>query len=179
MVTCSAGQTSNDAFMYVAWSPDSKLIAIAGGGSGVPMFDAATGRQVRVLNEPSMPWSGYRQMHMVFVTDVSLFVCADIKGDIVVYELCEGKESHMKWIVGHRSAVTGLSFSPDNKYIATGSWDNTVRVWDAETGNMLHVFSGHSIGPNCLVWSPNGDFIVSSSGDWTARVWSVDEQVCI
>jgi WD40 repeat protein len=107
---------------------------------------------------------------MVFVTDVSLLVCADIMKDVAVYELCEGGDSHVKTLVGHKNGVTGLSFSPDNKYIATGSWDNTVRVWDAETGNVLHVFSSHSIGPNYLVWSPNGDFIISSSPDSTVCV---------
>jgi WD40 repeat protein len=177
MATCSSGQ--NALKLLAAWSPDSKLIAIAGGGSGVPMFEAATGRQVRVIQEPDVSWPEYRRMHVVFVTDVSLLVCADMGKDIAEYELREGGDSCVKTLVGHKNGVTGLSFSPDNKYIASGSWDNTVRVWDAKTGNVLHVFSGHSTGPNCLVWSPNGDFIVSSSPDWTACVWSVDEQVCV
>jgi WD40 repeat protein len=176
MATCSGGR---NALRFAAWSPDSKIIAISGGKSSIPMFEAATGRMLKGLQEPDIPWPEHRVVHLAFVTDVSVLMCANVDTEIMVYVLgCERAWRGVKGLVGHKNGVTSMTFSPDNKYIASASWDNTVRVWDAKTANMLHVFRGHSMGPNCLVWSPNGDFIVSASSDWTACVWSVDEQVC-
>ena len=44
---------------------------------------------------------------------------------------------------GHTDCITSLTCSPDGKCIALGSLDGTIRVWDAETGNMSGPFKGH------------------------------------
>jgi WD domain, G-beta repeat len=64
-------------------------------------------------------------------------------------------------------------FSPDGSRVASGSYDNTVRVWDVQTGQCQHTLEGHSHGVRSVVFSPDGSRVASSSDDKTVRVWDV------
>jgi WD40 repeat protein len=72
---------------------------------------------------------------------------------------------------GHEDDVTSVVISADGHCIVSGSRDNTVRVWDAESGAELHVLRGHKRLVTSVAISPDGQWIVSGSDDNTARVW--------
>ena len=56
------------------------------------------------------------------------------------------------------------------RHVATGSWDNTARIWDATTGELVRALEGH--GPSVRVaWSPDGRRVATGSSDNTARIW--------
>jgi WD40 repeat protein len=78
---------------------------------------------------------------------------------------------HRLILKGHAGAVSSVAFSPDGQSIVSGSYDNTVRVWDATTGTERHTMHGHKDEINCVAFSPNGQLIVSGSDDNTVRVW--------
>ncbi|KAH8108525.1 hypothetical protein DFH11DRAFT_1084988 [Phellopilus nigrolimitatus] len=69
------------------------------------------------------------------------------------------------------SEVTSIAYSPDGQHIVSGSYDNTVRIWDAKTGQQLHELSGHSSQVNAVAYSPDAQHIVSGSYDNTVRIW--------
>ena len=73
--------------------------------------------------------------------------------------------------VGHSSAVSSVSFSPDGKRIVSGSGDGTVKVWDAATGQETLTLRGHSGTVFSVSFSPDGQRIVSGSADNTVKVW--------
>lgn len=60
---------------------------------------------------------------------------------------------------GHATSVLALSWSPDGEYIAIASWDETVQVWRAATGEMARSFHGHAEEVTAVRWSPDGRFI--------------------
>ncbi|KIJ43482.1 hypothetical protein M422DRAFT_169940, partial [Sphaerobolus stellatus SS14] len=73
---------------------------------------------------------------------------------------------------GHQRSVTSIGFSPDGTKIVSGSYDNTVRLWDASTGQSLgQPLEGHQAGVTSVEFSPDGTKIVSGSGDNTVRLW--------
>ena len=72
---------------------------------------------------------------------------------------------------GHSNWVMSVSFSPDVKRIVSGSHDNTVKVWDAATGQETLALKGHSNGVSSVSFSPDGKLIVSGSSDKTVKVW--------
>jgi hypothetical protein len=112
-----------------------------------------------------------------------------------------GKE--VRQFKGHKADVFCAAFSPDGKYMASGSSDGTIRLWDVQTGKELRRFEGHLetynqrqllISPDFLkslqnpsirvpdignedvlsiVFSPDGRKLLSGSGDWTVRLWDV------
>jgi WD40 repeat protein len=64
-----------------------------------------------------------------------------------------------------------VSFSPDGKRIVSGSVDNTLKVWDAQTGQETLTLKGHADDVNSVSFSPDGKRIVSGSDDETVKVW--------
>ena len=67
-----------------------------------------------------------------------------------------------------------MSFSPDGNTIATGSDDDTVRLWDADTGRSIKTLKGHTSGVISISFSPDGQTIATGSRDHTVRLWDVD-----
>ena len=55
--------------------------------------------------------------------------------------------------------------------LASASYDKTVQVWDAKTGQPLHTLKGHTSGVTSVAFSAAGDRLASASGDKTVRVW--------
>jgi WD40 repeat protein len=80
-----------------------------------------------------------------------------------------------KLLSGHELSVYSVAVSPDGKYIASGSWDKTIRVWDAETGEMIgRPLENHGQSVTCVASFPDGKRIVSGSWDAKMRVWNVE-----
>ncbi|HEY5047174.1 MAG TPA: TIR domain-containing protein [Rhizomicrobium sp.] len=77
---------------------------------------------------------------------------------------------------GHEGQVNGAAFSPDGKRIVTASFDETARIWDAETGTQIAVLR-HPLVVRSAAFSPDGRRIVTASIDNTARIWNADTGV--
>ena len=69
------------------------------------------------------------------------------------------------------SSVMAVAVSPDGKQIVSGSYDKSVRVWDASTGDELNVLKGHRDLVRSVAFSPDGKQIVSGSYDQSVCVW--------
>jgi WD40 repeat protein len=70
------------------------------------------------------------------------------------------------------SSVWSIAFSPDGKQIISGSYNKTVRLWDAITGVLLYTLEGHSSSVDLVAFSPDSKQIISGSRDKTVRLWN-------
>src|SRR5262249_41759967 len=70
-----------------------------------------------------------------------------------------GKE--LLTLQGHASRLTSVAFSPDGELIATGGDDETLRLWEARTGQALLVLHSEIGPPEVVAFSPNGGFIAA------------------
>ena len=74
----------------------------------------------------------------------------------------------------HDDDVMSVAFSPDGKFVVSGSSDKTARLWEISTGQLLRVYSGHTAGITSVAFLPDGQRIVTGSLDGTIRTWITD-----
>ncbi len=74
---------------------------------------------------------------------------------------------------GHGDSVNSIAFSPDGRFIASGSDSGAIQMWDAQTGQIVTTFMGHTNTVYSVAFSPNGQMLASGSWDGTIRLWNV------
>ncbi len=66
-----------------------------------------------------------------------------------------------------------MAWSPHGASLASGSRDNTVKIWNVKTGKCVSTLNGHSRSVTSVAWNNDGTKLVSGSYDSTVRIWSV------
>ncbi|KAI0169135.1 hypothetical protein GGR52DRAFT_509172 [Hypoxylon sp. FL1284] len=72
---------------------------------------------------------------------------------------------------GHKEDIDGLAFSPDSKFLASGSDDATARVWNLQTGKTSALLRFHNSHVNSLSFSSTGTHLATASSDTTIGIW--------
>ena len=111
-----------------------------------------------------------RQGNIVYSRDRSRLAVASSSG-IWLYDTTTYQEIAL--LTGHTSWVNSVAFSPDGNTLASGSYDNTIRLWDGITGEHKHTLTGHTSWVNSVAFSPDGNTLASGSYDNTIRLWDV------
>ena len=73
---------------------------------------------------------------------------------------------------GHEGPVQSARFDPTGTYVASASWDGSVRIWSARSGEQLAALAGHGDWVWSVDWASSGRLLLSAGEDGTARVWS-------
>ncbi len=81
--------------------------------------------------------------------------------------------SHLRSLKGHSDWIRSLAFSPDGQAIVSGSNDETARLWDVKTGQLIHMLTGHEKRVKSIGISPDGGTIVSASANSIIKLWSL------
>ncbi|MEB3341052.1 WD40 repeat domain-containing serine/threonine-protein kinase [Okeania sp.] len=76
-------------------------------------------------------------------------------------------------LIGHQKWVCSVAFSPDSKIVASGSEDETIKLWEVNSGREILTLRGHLGYVNSVAFSPDGKILASGSDDKTIRFWDV------
>src|SRR5438270_11456946 len=72
---------------------------------------------------------------------------------------------------GHSDRIGRIAWSPDGRVVASGSDDNTIRLWDGQTSQSLRTLEGHPASIKSIAWSSDGSLLASESNDNKIRIW--------
>jgi WD40 repeat protein len=156
----------------IAFSPDGKLLAAAGGpcqqSGEIKIWDVASHALVRTMKGHkdciySVAWS----------PDGKLLASGSYDRAVKLWDAATGAE--VKTLQDHIDAVFAVAFSPDGKRLASASQDRTVKIWDVATGQRLYTLSDASDGLTSLAYSPSGDEIAAAGYDKTIYVWRLGD----
>jgi hypothetical protein len=158
----------------LAYSPDGKLLAMAGGDPGklgeVKLFDPASGKVVKLLGTGA---------------DLALAVAFNPSGDklaaggsdnaICIYDVASGRQELL--IEQHADWILGLTYSPDGKLLASASRDKSARIFDATTGALENSYIGHEEPVFSVAFAADGKLAYSAGRDRRIHAWNpLDEK---
>ncbi|KAH8926376.1 WD40 repeat-like protein [Atractiella rhizophila] len=145
----------------VAYSPDGATITSSSEDQTIKTWDALTGQHLKTLESDSELLSTYATKDIPKPSDPP-----SQAPEVAV-------KPQPNALQGHSDFVRAVSFSPDGSKVATGSFDSTVRIWDAVTGDQLSILRGHTNFVRAVRFSPDGTKVGSGSDDKTARIWDI------
>ena len=169
----------------IAFSPDGQTLASGSDDNTVRLWDANTGEYLRTLTGHS------RNVNSVaFSPDGQTFASGSDDNTVRLWNANTGE--YLRTLTGHTEGVNTVSgidgitfqkwdvdrmsvaFSPDGQMLASGSDDNNVRLWNANTGESLGILTGHMEEVNSVAFSPDGQTLASGSDDNTVRLWNAN-----
>ena len=105
---------------------------------------------------------------------------ADNHPDVIyAVDIAKSIDDRQHTFEGHTDYVDSVAFSPDGKFALSGSVDETLKLWEVDTGKCLRTFEGHIGSVDSVAFSPDGKFALSTSGDNTLKLWEVDTGECL
>jgi WD40 repeat protein len=152
----------------MAWSPDGNYLASAH-DTNIKIWRVGTWQLIDTI--PGLTSRGIRSLSWSpgsrYLAGVEGSCCT--AGTIRIWEV---ESRRVIRSFEQDDQVMSAMWSPDGRYIASGSLDprRGVRIWESATGNLLRTFLAHGEKITSVRWSPDGRYVVSSSEDRTIRV---------
>ena len=171
-----------DSFKYVgslhalAWSPDGKKLAAAGGAK-ILIWDPQANALVKSFDVKEGPPPIVPTVRaLAFGPDSKTLAAAGFDAVIRIYNLNAKNPTSVKEqrvCEGHLSSVYAIAFSPDGRSLVSGSFDKTVRLWEAFSGKQIALFKGHIGEVAGVAFVNDGRSVFSAAADSVAYHWDV------
>ena len=155
-----------EAVQSLAYSRDSKWIALAREDGKISIRHAADGKVARELDAFSDVAAC-----VAFSHDSQRIAAGSFDKSIKVWNVASGELQAD--LTGHTNWVFSIAFSPDGQTLASGGYDKAVKLWNIAEKKEIATLSGHTAGVRSVVFTLDGQLLISGSADRTAIVWNL------
>jgi WD40 repeat protein/predicted Ser/Thr protein kinase len=164
--------------MTAVYSPDGLYVASGGADRAIRLWEAASRHDLTALHghtgyirNLAFTADGRRLVSVSQLPSLGYTEYGTEDGTVRLWEL--GVQTGASVLRGHTNDVYPVAYSPDGQWIASGSWDKTLRLWDAATGEICAVLP-HPGVLRTLAFSPDGSRLVSGCAQESSlQIWNV------
>ncbi|XP_053739747.1 cell division cycle protein 20 homolog [Synchiropus splendidus] len=174
-------EEESDYICSVSWTKQGNYLAVGTSDSKVQLWDVEKQKRLRLLaghtgRVGSLSWNDH-------------ILSSGSKSGHIHHHDVRVANHHIQTLAGHAQEVCGLKWSPDGRYLASGSNDNLVCVWPrvnegsvANAAQPVHCWNDHQGAIKALAWCPWQPNVLASGGgtsDRRIRIWNVNSGSCI
>ncbi len=169
-----------DKVKSVEFSPDGRQALSAGWDNALKFWDVAAGALLKTIENKDSRLA-------VFSPDGRYAASAGENNALLLWDPASGSlvrtigrepywdaAAHVRIWERHSNSINSIAFSPDGRRLLSGSGDNTVKLWEAETGALLKTFEGRSGGVASAMFSPDGKWVLSGGEQGVLKLWDVE-----
>ena len=155
----------------LAYSSDGKSLFVATAKDGVLVWDLSTKQQTDKLPEAMQNYSPEERLALACSHSGLLVAYLNAESRVTVYNA--EQKSTVCTLPKSKGSTLVISFSPDDKLLATAGEGKKVELWEAATGKLVHFFTGHHGTIRSLQFFPKEEKLLSLGDDSTLRVWDI------
>lgn len=159
-------ETGHQHVYAVSYSPNATRIATCG-RDGIKIWDAKTGKQLTAIKLHQLVWS------LTWTSDEKKLISGSRNGSIRIFDTATWYQIAI--LHGHTQGIKSITLFPNDRLLASTSWDGTARLWNLDTNLQVGPPLQHEKGSDvqCAAFSADGRLLSTGCEDRNVYVWDI------